>query len=235
MAPLFQTQLDAGFRKAAPKASAWFERVVKLEAVIKTHGHIKACARSLKPLIKVEEKKEEKKQAAPQPKPVEKKKENPLDVLPESPWNFFDFKTFFVNHPDKAGAGTDEMLKQFDHAGYAAWFVQYEKYKGEGEVLYKTANLMKGFLQRFEDFRKHAFGRMAVTGEEPVLEIEGVFIFRGTVIPQEAHDHPQFEYYKHRQLNLSNDADVKILREFFGGAEGTQANGRPIQEIAWHK
>ena len=57
MAPIFQTLLDGGFRKAAPKATAWFERVCKLESVVKTHGVIKACAKPLKPTIKVEDKK----------------------------------------------------------------------------------------------------------------------------------------------------------------------------------
>jgi elongation factor 1-gamma len=142
LAPAFQTLLDAGFRKAAPKATAWFERVVKLDSVVKTHGVIKAAAKSLKPLIKVEEKKVAPKpvvQAKPKDDEEKKKEEkNPLDALPESSFDLFNFKTFFVNHPDKSGAAVDELLKQFDRQGYAMWFLQYEKYKGEGEVMYKT-------------------------------------------------------------------------------------------------
>ena len=122
LAPLFQTLLDAGFRKAAPKTSAWFERVIKLSSVVKTHGHIKPCARALKPLIKAEEKKVV---AAPKPAAKPKKDEeesyedkpagkNPLDCLPESKFDLFNFKTFFVNHPDKSGEAVDELLKQFD-------------------------------------------------------------------------------------------------------------------------
>jgi elongation factor 1-gamma len=38
----------------------------------------------------------------------------------------------------------------------------------------------------------------AVLGEEPKLEIKGVWIFRGKEIPAEMKDHPQFEYYKLR-------------------------------------
>jgi len=34
-----------------------------------------------------------------------KKEENPLDVLPPTPFNLYDFKTFFVNCPDKKGLG----------------------------------------------------------------------------------------------------------------------------------
>jgi len=88
------------------------------------------------------------------------------------------------------------------------YFWQYEKYKGEGEVMYKTENLLQGFLQRFDSFRKYAFARMCVTGVEPNLEIEGVWLIRGLTIPQECIDHPQFEYYKSRKLDLDNQADI---------------------------
>jgi hypothetical protein len=46
------------------------------------------------------------------------------------------------------------MLEIFDPAGYSIWFLHYDKYKGEGEFLYKTKNLCKRFLQRFDNFRK---------------------------------------------------------------------------------
>jgi len=74
------------------------------------------CAKPLKPVC-VAEKKEEKKKAAPAqaaPKPAaakpEKKKDN-VESLPPSPFVVYDFKTFFVNHPDKKGAAVDEWYK----------------------------------------------------------------------------------------------------------------------------
>ena len=66
---------------------------------------------------------EEKKVAAPKPAAAKPKKEeeesfedkpagkNPLDLLPESKFDLFNFKTFFVNHPDKSGEAVDELLK----------------------------------------------------------------------------------------------------------------------------
>jgi elongation factor 1-gamma len=237
MAPLFQTMLDAGFRKAAPKTSAWFARVVALDAVVKTHGHIKPCAKALKPLIKKEEKKvAPKKQEAAKPKDAAPKKDvDPCDLLPESSFDLYNFKTLFVNHTDKSGGGVDELMKQIDLEGYSMWFFHYDKYKGEGEKLYMTENLMQGFLQRFDHYRKHAFARMCILGEEPSLEIEGVWLFRGQEIPRAMHDHPQFEYYSERKMDLSNEADLKLVREFWGGALEGVANGMKIQSIAWHK
>lgn len=76
---------------------------------------------------------------------------------------------------------------------------------------------------------------MCILGQEPNLEIEGVFLMRGLTIPQEAHDHPQFEYYKNRKMDLDNAADVALIRDFFGGKESGQANGQFVQSIHWHK
>ncbi len=52
-----QTLLDGGFRKAMPKFSAWFERVTSLPAFVKVCGNIKVAAKTVKPVIKAEEKK----------------------------------------------------------------------------------------------------------------------------------------------------------------------------------
>jgi len=183
------TTLDGGFRKAMPKFAAWFARVTALPEFVAVAGHIKPCAKALKPVLKAAEKKEVKKEA-PKPKadddeePAEKKKEvNPLDALPPSSFDLFNFKTFFVNHKDKKGEAIDEMLKIFDPEGFSFYYLQYEKFGNEGQVLFKTTNLCKGFLQRFDSFRKHAFARHCVIGEEPNLEIEGVWLWRGQGIP----------------------------------------------------
>jgi len=48
----------------------------------------------------------------------------------------FDFKTFFVNHPDKKGEGMTALFDQFDKEGYSVYLLEYEMYEGEGVVLY---------------------------------------------------------------------------------------------------
>lgn len=73
------------------------------------------------------------------------KAKNPLDLLPPSPFNFFDYKTMIVNAKDKKEA-IDFLFKNFDKSGFSLWKVVYDKYEGEGEVLYMTNNLAKGFL-----------------------------------------------------------------------------------------
>jgi len=46
----FSLVLDAGFRKAMPNVSAWFERMSKLPVVSSTVGYIKMCEKPIKPV-----------------------------------------------------------------------------------------------------------------------------------------------------------------------------------------
>merc|ERR1711990_496043 len=136
-----------------------------------------------------------------------------LELLPETKFDLFNFKTFFVNEDDKAGSAVDEFLKMFDKDGWSMWHMHYEMYKGGGEKMYHTDNLADGFLQRWEDFRKWSFGRMLILGTEEKQEIMGVFMWRGHGVPKECHDHPSFEYYQRRSLDiLNNKDDLQLLR-----------------------
>merc|ERR1719389_1516277 len=200
----------------------------------------------MKPQVKAEEKKkEEKKQQAAAPKKPKdddgeedkpaKKPKSQLELLPPTNFDLFNFKTFFVNEKDRAGAGVDELKKQFDKEGWSCWFMHYEMYGDEGQKLYHTENLADGFLQRFDDFRKWSFGRMCILGTEQKQEIMAVFMWRSTGIPQECNDHPQFEYYKTRKMDIFDNAeDDKLIREFWGSSEGTMAAGMECLSCKWH-
>jgi len=45
----FAVALDAGFRKAMPHVSAWFERVSRQSAVLNTCGFVRMCDKAIKP------------------------------------------------------------------------------------------------------------------------------------------------------------------------------------------
>ena len=62
---------------------------------------------------KVEPKKAEKKPEENEAEAAMTKAKNPLDLLPPSPFNFFDFKTLIVNAKDKKEA-IDFLFKNFD-------------------------------------------------------------------------------------------------------------------------
>jgi len=210
----FQLVLDQGFTKAAPKACGWFGRVSSLPEFVSIFGKIKMAKKSMKPVLKVEEK-PKKAQAAPQPKKTEEEKKaagNPLDALPATNFVIYDFKTLFVNHPDKAGAGHNTMLEMVDHAGWSFWFLHYEKVGKEGQVDYMFQNLLEGFIQRLEGFKKYSFGKFCMLGEAPDLDIKGVLLIRGhDILAQELVDHPQMEYMQARKMDHTNAADKKKI------------------------
>ena len=238
----FQTVLDQGFTKAAPKACAWFARVAALPEFVSCFGKIKMAKKALKPILKTEEKPKKGQAAAggaakPKGEDAPAKKEvNPLDALPPSSFDMYNFKTYFVNVPDKAGEGHARMMAEVDHEGYSFWFLHYEKFGKEGQVEYQFLNLLEGFMQRLDGFRKHAFGKMCMLKAEPDLEMAGVLLMRGQVIPQECIDHPQFEYCNPRKMDVKNPADVALIKDFFASKDQTgTANGWPVAVSMWHK
>lgn len=243
----YQTILDGGFRKAMPNVAAWIESLVKLPEFVSRIGNVKFAAKALKPVHLAEKKKEEVKAPAAAPKkaaaeegeePAEKKSgKNPLDLLPPSKFVLPDFKTYFVNLGDKkATEGMEHFFQNYDPEGYSIYFVHYDKYEGEGVVLYQTSNLMNGFLQRMDEkFRNYTFSMMAILGDEPNLEIQGVWMFRGKGIPQEMIDHPQFEYYQRRELDVTKEEDRKLISDFWCAKPDSIANGLKVQECKMFK
>lgn len=234
-----QTILDGGFRKAMKNASDWAEAVYNHPSVIKILGKIMMCAKPLKPVLKEEKKEEKKKEpvaAAPKKEKEEKPKDN-VESLPPTPFNVYDFKTYYSNCEDPRGEGMDEFYKQLDWEGWAWWHLHYEKYKGEGVVLHMTNNMLSGFLNRAEHTNKYTYGRMGVFGDEPNLEIKGVWLMRGLVIPDGlAKEHPQFEYYKTRKLDPRNNKDDdKLIRDYFAGKEGDVIEGLTARTLKWQK
>jgi len=238
----FQTVLDGGFRKAMKNVGTWVESVYALPAYRSVHGNLKLSAKPLKPVCVQEQKKEEKKAAAPAPKKEEKqeekKEEKVLDnvaSLPPTNFDLFNFKTFFVNHEDKKGVAVDEFYKILDWEGWAFWRLEYDIYEGEGAKEHITCNLMGGFLNRAEHTSKYTFGRHAVLGEEPNLQIRGCWLMRGTVLPDGlVKEHPQFEYYKTRKLDpRNNKEDDALIRAWFGGQNGDVIEGLKVVSIRW--
>lgn len=236
-----QTILDAGFRKAMPDYSAWFDRVVALDDFKAVCGNVKSAAKGIKPTLKAEAKKEVVK-AAPKPKaddgeePSNKKPKSALELLPPTKFDLFNFKTFMVNEPDRKGKGIDQLKEEFDQEGWSVWFLHYEMFGDEGKTLYITENLCDGFLQRFDEFRKWSFARQLILGTEEKQEIMGVWMWRSTGIPKECDDHPSFEYYAKRKMDIfNNKEDEQLMRDFWGANAGSTAMGMEVLSAKWHK
>lgn len=243
----FQTMLDSGFGNspAGKKAYAWFNRVKSTAAFVKVMGVVQCCAKSLKPILKKVEKK-----AAPVQQVAAKKAEKPKDdisSLPDTDFDLYNYKTFFVNHKDMRGEAMEECKRMFQtekfNNGFTYWHMAYDKFGDEGQVQYKFSNLLGGWMQRCDPkLSPLMFGRMLMLGEEPNLDIEGVFMIRGTEIPAMFKDHPQLEYMKVTKLDIVNNADHFHLASQFMGTHKRQVGdgkstcmGRLIPEGDWFK
>jgi len=172
-----------------PNISNLVDKIIHLPEVKARLGNVKFAAKILKPTFpakkeeaKVAPKKADKKDDDEEEKPA-KKEANPLDVLPPTPFDLYAFKTLFVNHTDRKGEGMKFFFDNYDREGYSIYYITYEMYEGEGKVLFQTANMLNGFLQRIDHFRKHTLATHLMLGDEPNLKIEGVWLFRGKGIP----------------------------------------------------
>jgi len=70
---------------------------------------------------------------------------------------------------------------------------------------------MNGLIQRLEHFRKYAFAVHGVYGEEPTLEIRGVWVWRGDGIPNEIKELDSYDCYTWTKLDMSKDSDKEKL------------------------
>jgi elongation factor 1-gamma len=215
-----QTVLDQQYRKEAiPSLTRYCQIILEGRSFVQTFGRIHFAKKILMPQVPKPAAPEQK-PAKEAPKPAPAKKEAPAKSAPEAPpqakevtWEdklpeikngfaLFDFKTLIVNAADKKEA-LKTLWSGWDEQAFSFYFVHYQKYDGEGQVMHLTNNLLNGFLQRMDDkMRKHSLCVLGVYGDEPALEIMGVFFWRGLGIIEPMLEHPQFEYFNKRKLDI---------------------------------
>jgi elongation factor 1-gamma len=114
--------------------------------------------------------------------------------------------------------------------GYSIYYLHYEKLASECKVLFETSNLLDGFIQRVDNKGKYGFGVHAIVGEEPNLELKGVWMLRGADIPKFMIDHPTFEFYKKRKLDITKAEDKKLIEDYWCSEEGEMIEGLKYME-----
>jgi len=240
---LYQRVLDPGFRKEFTNTNRWFLTVVNQPEYLSVAGQVTlnskmevaAKAADLpaeeqkKPVEKPKKEpkpKEEKpkEEAKPKPKeeeevdddgiPVEPKKKSLLDSLPPSKMVFDEWKRTYSNEDTRSKA-LPWLWEHFDKEGYSFWSCDY-KYNSQLEKeSYKAANLIGGFFQRLENFRKYAFGSMVIFGPDGDLEVSGVWMFRGQEFPQEMRESDDAELYDWKKLNYEDTKTREFIEDFF--------------------
>jgi len=164
-----------------------------------------------------------------------KKTKNPLDSLPPSPFVLDSFKKEFLNTPEKAAVLKDFWGK-IDLGGYSFWYMHYQKLQSEGKILFKTSNSSSFFLQKLDPFRKYTFSCHGVYGVEGNYEVKGVWMWRGTEIPEEIKEHDSFPYMTIKKLDPLNENDRKFITEYWLHlTPGEVVDGTPVCEVVYFK
>jgi len=241
--PLYTTVLDPGFRKPFVNVFRWFNTCINQPQFKEVVGEVTFATKMAvaaqsgdQPEKKPKEKKEKQQQNKPpqeQKKAPKKKKEeddeepeeefreekpqgpNPLDLLPPTTLNLEEWKRKYSNND--VSVSIPWFWENFDRSGWSIWFSDY-KYNPELEQLFKTSNLIGGFLQRLDKLRKYGFGSILIFGEEGKYEISGVWLFRGLEIPKEMLDCDDNVLYDWKKADIDNPADKKKINEFFAWA-----------------
>ena len=240
----FQLVFPKGLRdKVFPNVTKWFQKMAETEEVKKVYGKILLCNQPLKPFIqeqkeekkpeKKQEKKPEKKPEEGEEPPKEKKKVNPLDLLPPSKLELETFKRAFLNNKDKEDA-MNKFWEIYDPEGYSLWWVEYQNLPTECKILFRTSNSKGMFLQKCDAVRRYAFAVHGVYGVEDDYKIRGCWMFRGTEIPQEMKDNDLFEYLTFRKLDINKPEDKQLVHDYWTKLNETdEVEGRKCADVEY--
>ena len=240
----FQLVFPKGLRdKVFPNVTKWFQKMAETEEVKKVYGKILLCNQPLKPFIqeqkeekkpeKKQEKKPEKKPEEGEEPPKEKKKVNPLDLLPPSKLELETFKRAFLNNKDKEDA-MNKFWEIYDPEGYSLWWVEYQNLPTECKILFRTSNSKGMFLQKCDAVRRYAFAVHGVYGVEDDYKIRGCWMFRGTEIPQEMKDNDLYEYLTFRRIDINNPQDKQLVHDYWTKLdENDEVEGRKCADCEY--
>jgi elongation factor 1-gamma len=233
--PYFQLVLPEGLRNSLLKnVVEWFKNIANSPEAIKAYGKTVMCKSPVKVAVlekkedkkkdkkedkkkeekKKEEKKDEKKENEDEEEKPKKKKQNPLDLLPPSKLNLEDFKRAFLNNKDKKDA-MEKFWAGFDPEGYSLWWLEYQNLDSECKVGFMTSNNKGMFLQKLDNLRKYAFAVHGVYGVEGDYKIRGVWMWRGTDVPDEMKEHDSFPYYTVRKLDINKPEDKQLVDDYW--------------------
>lgn len=198
-------------RKKLKHLSKWFLALFEQPCFTAFFGRVRFVPKPLKyARTETEEKTAPKKKggkkqkAAAKPKASKPKK--PKFEFPATNFKLMDFKTFFVNEKNLDTAMT-KFWADFEPQAWSLWHLKYDKYPGECEEVYRTNNLLRGFLSRCQPLGKHVFGVHAIIGDEPSLEIEAVWLIQGLELFPDILQHDQYETYKWTKLDHTKAED----------------------------
>jgi len=224
--------------KGLANVVAWVERLAATPSFKKWYGKTRFVDNAMTwfktEACEAAPKKKQEKKAKKPAAPVQPKK--PKYEFPDTDFDLFNFKTFFVNEKDTEKAMA-EFWEKFDPKGWTLYHLKYIKYPGECEEVYRTKNLLNGFLSRVQHISKHLFGVHTIAGDEPNLVIEAVWLVQGNEIFPDLKEHDQFETYTWTPLDHTKAEDKCLAEQFLKAREEDvdKVNGHTMRIFKWVK
>lgn len=164
----FRVSFSSEQKKPFTKLVEFFVRVAVLPEFVKYNGRPHFATKDYETVAAVAAKDAPKKEAAKKdapkkdaPKKDAPKKEAPKkeekeeeEEVPTGPakWNLYDYKTLYANAKDKEDAIKD-LVANFDKDNMCIYHLHYQKYDGDGKVLYQFNNMKNNFVQRCDPAR----------------------------------------------------------------------------------
>jgi len=141
-----------------------------------------------------------------------RKKKSKLDLLPPSKFVLDEWKRVYSNE-DTLTKAIPWFWENFDPTGYSLWAGYYQNLPEQ--PLFKSCNLLGGYIQRLDPLRKYGFGSLCVFGNEPRNEIGCCWLLRGSEIPEEMTAAEDTEFYKWTKLDHTNSADKQLINDYW--------------------
>jgi len=197
----------------------WYTTMLNQPAFIEWFGEPVLCEKQPQPPrpAKQEKKKKEGKPAkaaeAPKPKPAKKAK-HPLDCMPPSTLDLEEWKRFYSNTDETKAVAMPWFYERFETAGWSLFRCDY-KDNEDFKVEFMAANLMGGMIQRCEAVRKWAFANLVLLkpADCPHFVGTGVFLFRGTDVPEDMKNGVDYESWDWKRLDVADAADKAFLED----------------------
>ncbi|EGR27799.1 hypothetical protein IMG5_188690 [Ichthyophthirius multifiliis] len=257
----FRTIFDEKYRQTIKHVVAWYESIAQLPQFVKYIGKLRytiiewvasqpekkenkkkegtvppAAVQKQQQQKKDEKQKEQKSPVKQQQQSTNKQTQEPAQEQQQGGFDLYNFKTLYTNAKDKNEA-VKFLIENWTSGKLCLYKAHYDKYEGEGTVLYQFNNLKSAFIQRCEAARKVAFGTYSVYGDEPNLEIYGVWLFVGDKMPEEMKENPSLEYTQWTKLDINKPEDVNTLTQYWINVEEdvSVVEGRKLRSFSCFK
>jgi len=151
------------------------------------------------------------------------------EPIPPSTMGMDEWKVVYSNEDNTRNA-TKWLWEHYDKNGNSFWFVEY-KYNDELTKTFMSLNLIGGFFQRLDEFRKRGMGTLILFGDNEKSAIAGCFVIQGLEIPTSLSECPDFPSYDFVRADPEDETQRKRLDDYFaweGKFQGLKFNSGKV-------